>query len=96
MKTFFEIYISGCIISFLMTLIMLKTKKNKIEKAIEESLEMTPDDLKLTNAKEIMTKDMILLTNFILSWICVLIFLFALSVGVLNRLILFFNNKGKV
>lgn len=95
MKTFFEIYISGSFISLFMTIIMLKIKKNKIEKVIKESEEMMPDDFKLTNAKEIMTKDMILLSSFTLSWITFFVILFSFSLGVFNRLILFFKNKIK-
>jgi hypothetical protein len=77
MKLFLSIYLLGSFISLFMTIIILKIKKNKIEEAIEESEEMMPDDFKLKNAKEIMTQDMILLSNFTLSWIIVVIFLYA-------------------
>lgn len=77
MKLYFEIYLLGCFTSFFMTLILLIIKKNKLEKAIEESEEMMPDDFKLQNAKEIMTYGMILVSNFTLSWIIVVIILYA-------------------
>ena len=95
MKLFFEIYLLGSVVSVFLTIILLKLKKNKIEEAIEESEEMMPENLKLTNAKEIMTKDMILFSNFTLSWITVFIILFSYFLGVFNRLITFFKNKSK-
>ena len=76
-----------------MTIIILKIKKNKIEEAVEESEKMISDDFKLPNAKEIMTQDMILLSNFTLSWIIVFVILFFFSLGVFNRLITFFKIK---
>ena len=95
MKTFFTIYLLGSFISLFMTIIMLKLKKNKLEKAIEETEEMMPNNFKVKNAKEIMTHDMILLSSFTLSWIIVFVILFFICFGVLNTLTTLLKNKIK-
>jgi hypothetical protein len=93
MKLFFAIYLLGSFISVFWTMLILKFKNKNLEKAMEKTEDLMSEKLSFYDSRKYMQLDIIIFSNFLLSWIIVIILLYAKCENFMYWLRKKFKNK---
>ena len=92
MKLFLLIYLSGSFISVLLSYILFKCKEKKLDEIFQKTEDDMSEKFNMYDSKKYMNFDAIFVTNFLMSWIIVVIFLYAYIEKFFYWLIKIFKN----